>query len=113
MIITIMTIISENTLEHHRAEFLEHCISYYHLTSVFSRVRNSVTREEFGVESLLLHIERGSAEVVWASASVASWTPPSRGVLGMSHLEETWRKTQEVLGPCLSAGLGTPWGPSG
>ncbi|KAI3376691.1 hypothetical protein L3Q82_017116 [Scortum barcoo] len=45
--------------------------------SLRDRVRSSVTREELGVEPLLLlqHREE-SAEVAWASISDAPWTPP-------------------------------------
>ncbi|KAK3518508.1 hypothetical protein QTP70_001522 [Hemibagrus guttatus] len=39
---------------------------------------------------------------------------PWRGVLGMPHREEAPGKTQDTLERlCLSAGLGTPRGPSG
>ncbi|KAK3526553.1 hypothetical protein QTP70_030693, partial [Hemibagrus guttatus] len=39
---------------------------------------------------------------------------PWRGVPGMPHWEEAPGKTQDTLERlCLSAGLGTPWGPSG
>lgn len=67
------------------------------------RVRSSVPQEELGVESLLLLIERNQM-------------PPGRhgGVPGMSHWEETSRKTQDALkGLRISAGLGTLWGPVG
>uniref|UniRef100_A0AAV2JNG5 Reverse transcriptase domain-containing protein n=1 Tax=Knipowitschia caucasica TaxID=637954 RepID=A0AAV2JNG5_KNICA len=44
----------------------------------------------------------------------ASWTPSWGGVPGTSHREEAPGKTQDTLERlCLSAGLGTPWGPPG
>ncbi|KAK3533211.1 hypothetical protein QTP70_013614 [Hemibagrus guttatus] len=78
------------------------------------RVRRSVTREELGVEPLLLHIERGQLRWLGHLFLDASWTSPWRGVPGMPHREEAPGKTQDTLERlCLSAGLGTPWGPSG
>ncbi|KAK3564604.1 hypothetical protein QTP86_023765, partial [Hemibagrus guttatus] len=57
---------------------------------------------------------KGAVEVAWASVSDASGTSPWRGVLGMPRREEAPGKTQDTLERlCLSAGLGTPWGPSG
>ncbi|KAK3547628.1 hypothetical protein QTP86_026269 [Hemibagrus guttatus] len=48
------------------------------------------------------------------SISDASGTSPWGGVPGTPHREETPGKTQDTLErPCLSAGLGTPRGPSG
>ncbi|KAI3375382.1 hypothetical protein L3Q82_021871 [Scortum barcoo] len=44
--------------------------------SLRDRVRSSVTREELGVEPLLLQHREESAEVAWASVSDAPWTPP-------------------------------------
>ncbi|KAI3374957.1 hypothetical protein L3Q82_021489 [Scortum barcoo] len=44
--------------------------------SLRDRVRSSVTREELGVEPLLLQHREESAEVAWASISDAPWTPP-------------------------------------
>ncbi|KAK3523213.1 hypothetical protein QTP86_022937 [Hemibagrus guttatus] len=82
--------------------------------SLRDRVRSSVTREELGVELLLLHIERGQLRCSRASVSDASGTSPWRGVPGMPHQEEAPGKTQDTLERlCLSAGLGTPRGPSG
>ncbi|KAK3513401.1 hypothetical protein QTP70_014229 [Hemibagrus guttatus] len=58
--------------------------------------------------------ERGAVEVARASVSDASGTSPWRGVPGMPHREEAPGKTQDTLERlCLSAGLGTPRGPSG
>ena len=52
------------------------------------------------------------AEVAKASISDASRMPPLGGVPGMSHREETPRKTQDTLEQlCRPAGLGTPWDP--
>ncbi|KAK3560105.1 hypothetical protein QTP86_033893, partial [Hemibagrus guttatus] len=80
--------------------------------SLRDRVRSSVTREELGVEPLLLHIERG--QLRWLGHLF--WMPPGRlpGEVfpGMPHREEAPGKTQDT-GLCLSAGLGTPRGPSG
>ncbi|KAK3561994.1 hypothetical protein QTP86_023347, partial [Hemibagrus guttatus] len=57
---------------------------------------------------------KGAVEVARASVSDASWTSPWRGVPGMPHREEAPGKTQDTLERlCLSAGLGTPRGPSG
>ncbi|KAK3527969.1 hypothetical protein QTP86_013084 [Hemibagrus guttatus] len=58
--------------------------------------------------------EREAVEVARASVSDASGTSPWRGVPGISHREEAPGKTQDTLERlCLSAGLGTPRGPSG
>ncbi|KAK3541007.1 hypothetical protein QTP86_010128 [Hemibagrus guttatus] len=76
--------------------------------SLRDRVRSSVTWEELGVEPLLLQIERGQLRWLRHLFSDASGTSPWRGVPGMPHREED---TLERL--CLSAGLGTPRGPSG
>ncbi|KAK3513744.1 hypothetical protein QTP70_028732 [Hemibagrus guttatus] len=82
--------------------------------SLRDKVRSSVTREELGVEPLLLHVERGIVEVARASVSDASGMSPWGGVPGMPHWEEAPGKTQDTLERlCLSAGLGTPLGPSG
>ncbi|KAK3527334.1 hypothetical protein QTP86_021953 [Hemibagrus guttatus] len=57
---------------------------------------------------------KGAVEVARASVSDASGTSPWRGVPGMPHREQAPGKTQDTLERlCLSAGLGTPWGPSG
>ncbi|KAK3515853.1 hypothetical protein QTP70_034764, partial [Hemibagrus guttatus] len=57
---------------------------------------------------------KGAVEVAQASVSDASRMSPWRGVLGMPHREEAPGKTQYMLERlCLSAGLGTPRGPSG
>ncbi|KAK3554501.1 hypothetical protein QTP70_024406, partial [Hemibagrus guttatus] len=56
---------------------------------------------------------KGPVEVARASVSDASGTSPWRGVPGMPHQEEAPGKTQDMLERlCLSAGLGTPRGPS-
>ncbi|KAK3564292.1 hypothetical protein QTP86_012012 [Hemibagrus guttatus] len=58
--------------------------------------------------------ERRAVEVARASVSDASGTSPWRGVPGMPHREEALGKTQDTLERLsLSAGLGTPRGPSG
>ncbi|KAK3549179.1 hypothetical protein QTP70_033971 [Hemibagrus guttatus] len=58
--------------------------------------------------------QKGAVEVARASVSDASGTSPWRGVPGMPHWEEAPGKTQDTLERlCLSAGLGTPRGPSG
>ncbi|KAK3556663.1 hypothetical protein QTP70_011925 [Hemibagrus guttatus] len=81
--------------------------------SLRDRVRSSVTREEGGVEPLLLHIEREQVEVAWASVLDASGTSPWGGIPGMPHCEEAPGKTQDTLERlCRWAGLGTPRGPS-
>ncbi|MED6272226.1 hypothetical protein CHARACLAT_027986, partial [Characodon lateralis] len=67
--------------------------------SLRDRVRSSAIREELGVEPV---------EVARASIPDVPWTPSSGGVPGTSNQEEA----QDTLeGPCLSAGLGTPWAP--
>ncbi|KAI3370744.1 hypothetical protein L3Q82_007287 [Scortum barcoo] len=85
--------------------------------SLRDRVRSSVTREELGVEPLLLRLHREeSAEVAWASVSDAPWTRLPREVFqaGMSHREEASGKTQDTLEKlCLSAGLGRAGNASG
>ncbi|MED6244757.1 hypothetical protein ATANTOWER_023491 [Ataeniobius toweri] len=53
-----------------------------------------------------------SVEGAGASIPDASWTPPSGGVPGTSHREEAQGTAQDTLGG-LSAGLRTPWAPSG
>ncbi|KAK3517255.1 hypothetical protein QTP70_001470 [Hemibagrus guttatus] len=73
------------------------------------RVRSSVTREELGVEPLLLHIERG--QLRWLGHLFRM--PPGR-LPGEVFREEAPGKTQDTLERlCVSAGLGTPRGPSG
>ncbi|KAK3517289.1 hypothetical protein QTP70_002930 [Hemibagrus guttatus] len=73
------------------------------------RVRSSVTREELGVEPLLLHIERG--QLRWLGHLFRM--PPGR-LPGEVFREEAPGKPQDTLERlCVSAGLGTPRGPSG
>ncbi|KAK3509762.1 hypothetical protein QTP70_008395 [Hemibagrus guttatus] len=80
--------------------------------SLRDRVRSSVTREELRVEPLLLHIERG--QLRWLGHLFRMPPGPWGGVPGMPHREEAPGKTQDTLERlCLSAGLGTPRGPSG
>ena len=51
-------------------------------------------------------------EVVWVSDQDVLWTPPLRGVSGMSNWEKTTRQTQDTLERLhLTAGLETPWRP--
>ncbi|KAK3525020.1 hypothetical protein QTP86_013357 [Hemibagrus guttatus] len=77
--------------------------------SLRDRVRSSVTREELGVEPLLLHIERG--QLRWLGHLFRM--PPGR-LPGEVFRACPTGKTQDTLERlCLSAGLGTPWGPSG
>ncbi|MED6289257.1 hypothetical protein CHARACLAT_000942 [Characodon lateralis] len=62
----------------------------------------------------MLSYREEPVEVARASIPDASWTPSSGGVLGTSHREEAQGTAQDTLeGPCLSAGLGTPWAPPG
>uniref|UniRef100_A0A671TUB9 Endonuclease/exonuclease/phosphatase domain-containing protein n=1 Tax=Sparus aurata TaxID=8175 RepID=A0A671TUB9_SPAAU len=61
--------------------------------SLRDRVRSSVTREELGVEPLLLHIER--SQLRWLGHLY--WMPPGCFPPGMPHREETPRKTQDTL----------------
>ena len=79
--------------------------------SLRDRVRSSVTREDLGVEPLLLHIER--SQMRWLGHLF--WKPPGR-----LPREVSWhvplggdpRKTQGTLERlCRPAGLGTPWDP--
>ncbi|KAK3538438.1 hypothetical protein QTP86_003713 [Hemibagrus guttatus] len=78
--------------------------------SLRDRLRSSVTREELRVEP---H-RKETVEVARASVSDASGTSPWGGVPGMPHREKAPGKTQDTLERlCLSAGLGTPRGPSG
>ena len=56
--------------------------------SLRDRVRSSVTREELGVEPLLLHIER--SQLRWLGHLF--WMPPGR-----LPWEENPRKTQDTL----------------
>ncbi|KAI3371978.1 hypothetical protein L3Q82_006852 [Scortum barcoo] len=76
------------------------------------RVRSSVTREELGVEPLLLHIER--SQLRWLGHLFRM--PPGRLPREVFQACPTGRrprgKTQDTLERlCLSAGLGTPRGP--
>ncbi|KAI3357227.1 hypothetical protein L3Q82_015684 [Scortum barcoo] len=73
------------------------------------RVRSSITREELGVEQLLLCIER--SQLRWPGHL---FQMPPEGVPGMSHREEAPGKIQDTLERlCLSAGLGMPQNPPG
>ncbi|KAK3568661.1 hypothetical protein QTP86_011459 [Hemibagrus guttatus] len=77
--------------------------------SLRDRVRSSVTWEELGVEPLLLHIERG--QLRWLGHLF--WMPLGR-LPGEVFRACPTGKTQDTLERlCLSAGLGTPRGPSG
>ncbi|TKS65366.1 R2 Retrovirus-related Pol polyprotein from type I retrotransposable element [Collichthys lucidus] len=59
------------------------------------------------------HLEE-PVKVARASREDASWTSPWGDVPGTSLREAAPGKTQDTLeGLCLSAGLGTPWGPPG
>ncbi|KAK3544065.1 hypothetical protein QTP86_000871 [Hemibagrus guttatus] len=82
--------------------------------SLRDRVRSSVTREELGVELLLLHIERG--QLGWLGHLFRM--PPGRlpgevfracptGKRPRGRPRTRWRDY------VFRAGLGTPWGPSG
>ncbi|KAI3362885.1 hypothetical protein L3Q82_001925 [Scortum barcoo] len=82
--------------------------------SLRDRVRSSVTREELGVEPLLLHIER--SQLRWLGHLFRM--PPGRLPREVFQACPTGRrpqgKTQDTLERlCLSAGLGTPRGPPG
>ncbi|KAI3356975.1 hypothetical protein L3Q82_003603 [Scortum barcoo] len=82
--------------------------------SLRDKVRSSVTREELGVEPLLLRLRIERSQLRWLGHLFRM--PPGRlpqgGVPGMSHQEEASGKTQDTLEKlCLSAGLGTPRGP--
>ncbi|KAK3561638.1 hypothetical protein QTP86_011885 [Hemibagrus guttatus] len=77
--------------------------------SLSDRVRSSVTQEELGVEPLLLHIERG--QLRWLGHLFRM--PPGR-LPGEVFRACPTGKTQDTLERLyLSAGLGTPRGPSG
>ena len=65
--------------------------------SLRERLRSSDIQREFGVESLLLCIERRPAEVLRASDQAASWARSIGGFLGMSNWKETPGKTQNKL----------------
>ena len=72
------------------------------------RMRSLDIWEEFGIEPLLLHIERsqlrGFQHLVWD----APWTSLWGGVLGMPIWEETPGQTKDTLKRLyLSAGQGT------
>ncbi|KAI3375720.1 hypothetical protein L3Q82_003724 [Scortum barcoo] len=82
--------------------------------SLRDRVRSSVTREELGVEPLLLRIER--SQLRWLGHLFRM--PPGRLPREVFQACPTGRrppgKTQDTLERlCLSAGLGTPRGPPG
>ncbi|KAK3542076.1 hypothetical protein QTP86_011949 [Hemibagrus guttatus] len=78
--------------------------------SLTDRVKSSVTRSRAAAPP---H-QKGAVELARASVSDASGMSPWGGVPGMPHREEAPGKTQDTLERlCLSAGLGTPWGPSG
>ncbi|KAI3374480.1 hypothetical protein L3Q82_006305 [Scortum barcoo] len=82
--------------------------------SLRDRVRSSVTREELGVEPLLLRIER--SQLRWFGHLFRM--PPGRLPREVFQACPTGRrpsgKTQDTLERlCLSAGLGTPRGPPG
>ncbi|KAI3361968.1 hypothetical protein L3Q82_012316 [Scortum barcoo] len=79
--------------------------------SLRDRVRSSVTREELGVEPLLLHIERSQLSVAWASVSDAPGRLPREVFQACPTGRRPLGKTQDTLERlCLSAGLGTPYG---
>ncbi|KAK3565231.1 hypothetical protein QTP86_001041 [Hemibagrus guttatus] len=81
--------------------------------SLRDRVRSSVTREGLGVEPLLLHIERGQLRWLGHLFRMPLGRLPGE-VFRACHREEAPGKTQDTLERlCLSAGLGTPRGPSG
>ncbi|KAI3369935.1 hypothetical protein L3Q82_024738, partial [Scortum barcoo] len=83
----------------------------FHRNSRFTEAQS--LGRSFGVEPLLLRIERESAEVARASvldapldASLGRFFP------GMSHREQASGKIQDMLERlCLSAGLEMPWSP--
>ncbi|KAI3354882.1 hypothetical protein L3Q82_004680 [Scortum barcoo] len=82
--------------------------------SLRDRVRSSVTREELGVEPLLLRIER--SQLRWLGHLFRM--PPGRLPREVFQACPTGRKapwkTQDTLERlCLSAGLGTPLGSPG
>ncbi|KAK3532866.1 hypothetical protein QTP70_001138 [Hemibagrus guttatus] len=82
--------------------------------SLRDRVRSSVTPGGARSRAAAPPHRKGAVEVTRASVSDASRTSPWRGVPGMPHREEAPGKTQDTLERlCLSAGLGTPWGPPG
>ncbi|KAK3552841.1 hypothetical protein QTP86_022544 [Hemibagrus guttatus] len=82
--------------------------------SLRDRVRSSVTREELGVEPLLLHIERGQLRWLGHLFRMPPGRLPGEVFRASLHREEAPGKTQDTLERlCLSAGLGTPRGPSG
>ncbi len=70
-------------------------------------MRSSVTREDLGVEPLILDIER--SQLRWLGHLMPPGRLPEGGVPGAFHREETPGKTQDMLeGLCLPTGLGTP-----
>ncbi len=67
-------------------------------------MRSSVTREELGVEPLILDIER--SQLRWLGHLMPPGRLPEGGVPGAFHREETPGKTQDMLeGLCLPTGL--------
>ncbi|KAK3508838.1 hypothetical protein QTP70_009889 [Hemibagrus guttatus] len=82
--------------------------------SLRDRLRSSVTREELGVEPLLLHIERGQLRWLGHLFQMPPGCLPGEVYRACPTGKKAPGKTQDTLERlCLLAGLGTPRGPSG